>query len=239
MTDNTDLSTILGEEAAPAAPAAEVVPEPVTETVAPEPEKEPVKRDEAGRFAAEKPETMVPLAALMAEREKARELEKRLTQATPPREPAKAPDVFAEPEKFAAFMQQQASEAAMNAKLDVSEAVAREAFGDGKVDAAFEAYKARAAAEPELHARMMAAKSPWHAVVRWHETEQARAEIGDDPAAYRAKIEAELRAKIEAEMASKATPAAPPSLAGSSNLGGRGATPAWSGPTPLNRILRA
>jgi len=236
MSDHTDLSAILGDPQAMPARQPETEPvepvddEPVAE--APEAPAEPVKEAPAPAPKAEP--QMVPLAALQEAREKARELERRLQASQPKVEPPRAPDIFANPDEFTAFMSEQSRAIALEAKLDISEAMAREAFGDERVDEAFAAFQDRTGQDPSLYQRTLAQKSPWHAVVKWHEAEKVRAEMGDDPVAYRAKVEAEVRAKIAAEQR-KPIPAAP-SLATQPNLGSRPA-PQWAGPTPLDRIL--
>jgi UDP-N-acetylglucosamine:LPS N-acetylglucosamine transferase len=77
--------------------------------------------------------------------------------------------------------------------------------------------------------------------VKWHHRQSARAEIGDDPAAYKARLEAELREQILAELggssgARRFAQLAPSNLAGARNVGARGG-PAWSGPASLNDIF--
>jgi hypothetical protein len=81
--------------------------------------------------------------------------------------------------------------------------------------------------------------------VRWHQRQLAQAEIGDDPAAYKAKLEAELREKILAEtqqggdqQPAQQRPATvmPTNLAGARNVGSRSG-PAWSGPASIDDIF--
>jgi hypothetical protein len=80
--------------------------------------------------------------------------------------------------------------------------------------------------------------------VRWHQRQLAQAEIGDDPAAYKAKLEAELREKILAEtqqggdqqQTQQRQPVMPTNLAGARNVGSRSG-PAWSGPASIDDIF--
>jgi hypothetical protein len=66
-------------------------------------------------------------------------------------------------------------------------------------------------------------------------------EVGDDPSAYRARIEAEARAKWEAEAAAKPPPVSPaagmqPSLATARSVAGRTAS-TWTGEPSLEEVL--
>lgn len=81
------------------------------------------------------------------------------------------------------------------------------------------------------------------AAVQWHQRQLAQAEIGDDPAAFRAKLETELREKITAELQQGEQPQTqqrqavmPSNLAGARNVGARSG-PAWSGPQTLQDIF--
>lgn len=81
------------------------------------------------------------------------------------------------------------------------------------------------------------------AAVQWHQRQLAQAEIGDDPAAFRAKLEAELREKLTAELQQGEQPQTqqrqavmPSNLAGARNVGARSG-PAWSGPSTIDDIF--
>lgn len=98
--------------------------------------------------------------------------------------------------------------------------------------------------DPADYQKVVSSPNRYAAAVQWHKQQQARAEIGDDPAAFRAKLEAEILAKhgLTAEGAAAEVPAAPkapvmPSnLAGARNVGSRSG-PAWSGPPSLQDIF--
>lgn len=197
----------------------------------PEPVPEPVKAVEAEARV----ETMVPLAALQAERESARTLKQRLERLeaalTAPR-PVAPPDLYAEPERFQQHIEQAVAQRVSNVEAEMSERFARSQFGSETVDAAFEAAQAQGATS-----QFIGKKDPWGELVKWHKAQTALAEIGNDPAAYRARVESEIRAKLLAEMTAQSVsrPQAP-SLAGQTTLGAR-AAPMWNGPTPLEDIL--
>lgn len=75
---------------------------------------------------------------------------------------------------------------------------------------------------PELH-RIMATPHPFDELVSWHAKHKASAEIGNDPAAYKERLRAEIMAEMAAAPAATTTPA--PSTATRPNL-----------PPSLNRI---
>lgn len=121
-------------------------------------------------------------------------------------------------------------------------------YGDDKVEAAdkafMEAYQS-GKLDPADYQKVASAPNMYAAAVQWHQRQMAQAEIGDDPAAYRAKLEAELREKITAELQhgngqqqQQAQPAAvmPSNIAGARNVGARSG-PAWSGPPSLQDIF--
>lgn len=93
-----------------------------------------------------------------------------------------------------------------NERLNLSEAMLREAPGVENIDEKLAAFKKAADANPALKVELSRQAHPY----RWAYDQGARmlamAEVGDDPAAFRAKIEAEVRAQIEAELAGKAPP---------------------------------
>lgn len=117
-------------------------------------------------------------------------------------------------------------------------------FEEGKVNDAEQAFLGALRAgqlDPADYRRVVGSANRYAEAVRWHERQTARAEIGDDPAAYRSRLEAELREQILAELGSgggaqRFAQFAPSNLAGARNVGARGG-PAWSGPASLNDIF--
>lgn len=93
--------------------------------------------------------------------------------------------------------------------LNVSERYARDKYGDAVVDAA-----TNAALESGYNQAFLRQADPYKATVEWYQGQQVRSEIGADPVAYRAKVEAEVRAKVLAEMRAGTPPPSnlPPSL---------------------------
>ena len=208
-------------------PEPEAIAEPVAETP-PEPTPEP--------------EQTVPLAALHEERNKSRnlrdtipELQRQIAQlqeVVSRSQPAPEPiDPIMEPEKFQAAINSQVAAQVSNLYLDLSERAARQQFGDDAINAALEAAQATGAID-----QFRGKRDAWGDLAKWHKSQQALATIGDDPAAYAARVETEMRQKILAEMAAQSVNKPAPSLAGATNLGNR-AAPVWQGPTPLEDIL--
>lgn len=228
----TSLSEALGETPEKEA-VANSQPEPAE---APEPVEKPAEAE----AQPEKPESAtVPLAALLAERDEARELKRRLAalEAANQPKPEPVPDVLDDPEKFAAYVQRSQQEALAAERLNISEEMARMTYGDEAVDAAFAAFQPHMGTAK--HGEIMQSRNPYKSLVDWHKQQQVMSEIGSDPVAYRTKLEAEIRAKVEAEIAARQVKGGvkpPPSLAAESNLGAR-TGPAWSGPAPLSQLL--
>lgn len=211
-------------------PEPEAIAEPVAETQ-PEPTPQP------------ETEQTVPLAALHEERNKSRnlrdtipELQRQIAQlqevvSRSQQSPPEHIDPIMEPEKFQAAITSQVAAQVSNVYLEISERSARAQYGDEAINAALEAAQATGAIE-----QFRGKKDAWGDLAKWHKSQQALATIGDDPAAYAARVEAEVRQKILAEMAAQSVNKSAPSLAGATNLGSR-AAPAWQGPTPLEDIL--
>jgi hypothetical protein len=120
-------------------------------------------------------------------------------------------------------------------------------FSEAKVNEAEQAFIGalqQGRLDPSDYRRVVNSPNRYAEAVRWHERQVAQAEIGDDPAAFRSRVEAELREKILAEMGGgivgqgqqRFAPVTPSNLAGARNMGARGG-PAWSGPASLTDIF--
>lgn len=121
-------------------------------------------------------------------------------------------------------------------------------YGDEKVAAADQAFMEAVQSgklDPVEYQRVTTAPNIFAAAVQWHQRQLAQAEIGDDPTAYRAKVEAEILAKYgiqpgtqqQAQPGNPAAPVVMPSnIAGARNVGSRSG-PAWSGPPSLQDIF--
>jgi len=170
----------------------------------------------------------VPLAVLLEERgrnnEKIERMEKELEKLREP-EPKKDPapkkdpyDVFAEPEKLGEYVQTIVGPALTNQRLNISEEMARDKFGDEVVDKAVAALKEHGS-EAEK-AAVIGDRNPYKALVAWDKERSAKAELGGRSLA---DIEAEIRKKIMKELGKDDEEeddppnAPPPSLAGRRN----------------------
>ena len=249
--EGTSLDDILGEnepeETAEAQPA---------ETVAEAPEEAPSGpvRDEQGRFAAKTetgvdeqapPATELPkeeYKAIREEREKRQNLERELEALKAqinqqPKEPPAPPPSIWEDEQgwqqhFGAQITQQAS---LNAKLVMSEMLARQSHED------FDAMKAEflvmAEQNPALVQQALGDPHPWDKAYKIARTASTMKELG---ATDVATLEAKLREKIMAELEQGQSPVQPrtlpPTLTGERNVGSRSG-PAWGGPTPFVSIF--
>lgn len=202
---------------AEAAQPEQAEPEPPVEA---QPEKEPAK-----------PEAhMVPVDVVKALRDEIRALKSQI----PERKPDPLPDVLDDSEGFANRLRSETEQQLLHMRLNMSEEMVRTQMGDAAVDAALAAFEPHIGTQ--LHGEIMQSRNPYKAMMDWHAREQARAEIGDDPASYKARLEAEIRAKLESELVTKEIKASPPSLASSTNSGSR-AGPAWA-PTSLEAALK-
>lgn len=186
----------------------------------------------------------VPLSELMAERKKRQEIERLHIEAEArakayeqmhqrqPQQPQyqpqqqaqiEPPDFNLDPEGALSFHLQRQQQAYVNMMLNQSEVMARDKFGDELVDAALKAAQAAGAT-----GQFMDKPHPWGELVKWHKRQQTLQVVGDDPDAYRTKIEAEVRAKVLAELkaggaGAAAAPKFPGSLATATGQGEQGA----------------
>ena len=218
------------QEAAPVEEQPQQQEEQPQEAEAPAVEAEPPAPEEPKEEP--KAEPQVPLSALLDVRRELQELK----QGLPRPEAPKAPDMLSDPEGYTAFIAQQVQAAQTQTKLVTSRMMAEQEFGKDIVAKAFEFFNDRPAESQAL----MNHVSPFHAAVEAYQQHAVAQEIGNDPAAYRAKVEAEVRAQIEAEMVAKQAQAkvaqAAPSLANATGIGG-GPRTNWTGPTPLENVL--
>lgn len=251
-------------------PVAEVVAEPVVEapeaaaqpeTPAPEPAepaKEPEPTDVTGLRSAllaertkrndykgERDRLAGEKAAMQAELEAFR---KAAVPAPPPQQkpaeqstPVSIPSPIEDPAGYHAHIQRDI----FNRSLNMSEVMLRQQVGDdADVDAKVAAFKKLAEANPALRAELQRHPHPYKFVYDHAKKAMAMDEIGGDPAAFRANLEAEIRAKIEAEYAGAgAQPAAQqrvtlPQSLGTVRSAGPRSGPVLNVPESFDDILR-
>lgn len=215
---------------------------------------------------------MVPHQALHAERQKSRRyseevadfrkalaetnaaFERRMAQlveaVTPRQAQAPPPDFFDNPEAATRHEVAQTVSPEFERINRTLHSFARDnaigRFDEGKVNEAEQAFIGALQAgrlDPADYRRVLNSPNRYAEAVRWHQRQIATAEIGDDPAAFKARVEAELREKIAAELGGgmaatgqRFAHATPSNLAGARNVGARSG-PAWSGPASLNDIF--
>jgi hypothetical protein len=266
MADNTQLDSFLatgtppdGAQAPPQEPAPEPPPKPDTPPSTPEkPAREAAvaepEEDEEIELHSGSDSRLVPLASLekvrndwkskaAAEKARADELNRQLEAIRrPPEQPQPQPqyqpvplDPVNNPQGFIAQVQREM----FNDRLNTSELMLRKEIGAEAVSALVADFKAAAAQNPMLERQLQQQVHPYEWVRQQVEMIRLHRDVGDDPAAYRARIEAELRNKWEAEaQGPRVSPAAglPPSLANARSVAGR-ATSNFTGPPTMDAIL--
>jgi hypothetical protein len=248
--DGTELDEIMNE-----ALASEVIEQAVVETPT---QAETQPRDETGKFAPKQQEEepqvdpdnaaqsaveggergKVPVAAVQAEREKARlareeaetlrrelaeirgqvsVLTQQRQQPATPVEKAKPKSFWENPDEFLSERLAPVQQTVQQQRFELSRMLAEEKYGAEAVKAADDALgamiQANDPAVAALQAQIADSRHPYADLVAFHEKRKALADIGDDPTVYRTRLETELREKIMAELgvdpAAVATPAAP------------------------------
>ena len=254
MADN-ELDAFLGGDKEP-------VPEVQPEPQAPEPEQ-PEEIEEAPEEAPDedappepKPgERTVPLAALEKQRrdhkERAAKLEGerdallRQLEEIKRAQPQQAPQQYQPPQPIdpvqdPAGYHAQVQQIMLNERLNMSEMQLRREIGAEAVDSAIAEFKQAAAKNPALMPALYQQPDPYAWMAKQVEVMRFQKEVGEDPAAYKARLRAEWEAEQSAvQPAAPVSPAARlnPSLANARSAAPR-ATGAWAGPTPLEDILR-
>lgn len=248
MSNDTGLEAILDAE--PAAPMAPMVPE--------ERQQEPQQGDKqqgAEPPAATKQDApepgFVPRDALMDERRKRQELERRFQELEAkfqqPKQEQVQPDWFTDPQQAAEFMRYQIAEENFKTRVEVTELVLSEKYPDytEKRDVFAEA----ARQDLQLARRLIEAPNPAKFAYDMGKKIALQRDIGDDPSAYQARLEAEFKKKygIQDDPEGSATTQpiqqrqqapVPRSLAKTTSAPARAPNGRFSGgPTPLEDII--
>jgi len=269
MADDTLDSLLSGGGNAPETEAKEVVATQVPE----EGEGQQQEQTEAEQPEGQQGQRMVPHEALHAEKQKVKryteqvsDFQRQLTETnaawerrmadlvkavSPKQEPPAKPDFFENPEAATQHAVQQSVSPQFEQINQTLLAIARDnaetRFTPETVATAEQEFiKALQGKtlDPADYQKVVSSPNRYAAAVQWHKQQQAKAEIGDDPAAFRARLEAEILAKhgltaegAAAEVPAQQKPAVMPSnLAGARNVGSRSG-PAWSGPPSLQDIF--
>lgn len=221
MSDTSQLEDML--DAAPVARNRRTEPEPQTEATAPEPAPTPEpmgdKPESTAPPADAKPEPsdggVVPQRALLDERRKRQELERKfaelqekLAAPQPKPEPVQAPSWDLEPQQAASHFQQQIDIARYQDRVAITEELLKEKYAD--YDEVAQIFAAAAQSNPQLAAQIFQAPNPARFAYQEGKRLRLLQEIGDDPDAYRARLEAEI---LERHGVKPGQPAAAPAQA--------------------------
>lgn len=198
------------------APEVEAKEEPAEQPVEPEAKADDAEIDPKSPGRDPATGKFVPVTELVSERKKlkeARDTEARLRQEAEARatayerqlqqmlqrmQPAaqqqapQPPDAFSDPEGALRYQQQQFQSALLNDRLNLSEEMARDKYGDEAVEAALEA-----AMQAGLQRDFINKRHPYKEMVTWHRKTRAMQEIGNDPEAYRKKVREEVLAELK------------------------------------------
>lgn len=206
-----------------------------------------------------KPEPTLEHPALLGERRRrqeaenrARELEQQIAQfqqrqvqPTPEQGP---PDIFEDPEGYTRWIREEAKREALSgvqqtvqqtgyqARLEVSEMLARDKYQDfdEKLQVFADLVNQNPALAVELQKQINPAEYAYRTAANYSQVSQ----LGSlDMDALKQQLREELKAEMLADTQSKLQ-TIPPTLAAERNVGNRGAGPSWSGPTSINDILR-
>ena len=155
----------------------------------------------------------------------------------PQQMPPLAPiDPSQDPQGFTIRLQQ----VLLNERLNNSENMLRERLGPEKVDEYVNEFKQLAQRDQTLFGKLYQQTNPYSWMQKEVERQRVLRDVGDDPSAYRTRIETEARAKWEAE-AKAAVPISPaaglqPSLANARSVAGRRDS-TWTGEPSLEDVL--
>jgi hypothetical protein len=248
----------------PPAPKPETKAEPAAKPTTTKPEPEDEADAEPSDRLEQNGKSYIPQQVLERERQrrqdwkaraveaetKHRELQRQFDEAqrratAPPPQPQAPPqpppDPAADPRGFAQHLVQQQQAALLNERLNNSEMMLADKIGAEKLSEYVNEFRNLANADPTLFGKLYSQPHPYAWLTREVDRLRLVRDVGDDPAAFRAKIEAEARAKWEAE--AKAAPPAPspaagmqPSLGTARSVAGRTAG-AWTGEPSLEDVL--
>jgi hypothetical protein len=213
-------------------------PEPATQGAPAEPvQDEPKPEGPSGGVDKDDGQIKVPLAALHEVRDANRALKQEMealkASSQPAKEPEKAPDMFTDPEAYAAWQQRQTQAAVESVAsqfehriLNMSEAGATSRHGAETVEKA----KEWALAQPaSVQAEIRQQADPYEYAVQQHKKVELTSQLADP--AMLEKFQAFLKGGEKAQ----AKPVPPTNTAVDQSVGAR--NPQWSGPTSLDDIF--
>lgn len=181
------------------------------------------ERAKRNDYKGERDRLQGEMAAIKAELEAARKAPPAQPVQEQQPEPQAIPNPVEDPQGYHAYQQRML----FNERLNQSEMMLRDQHDD--VDEKMAVFKQAATANPALRSELTRQVHPYRWAYQQAQRIIAMEEIGGDPAAYRAKVEAELRAKWEAEYTGTQPQAAPriqlPQSLGTARSAGSRSTP--------------
>lgn len=220
-----NISAPAEDEAEPGAqqqPEAEPKPEPAP--AAPEPEALPAPVEPEARPE----EKHVPLVAMLDERDKRKALEAEIARRdalAAQQQPQALPDMFEDPDGFRAHQESLVYQQALGTKLDISEEMARDKFGDELVDKARDWALGMFQNRPGYQQEVFQQRNPYRYVVEQYQRDQMASQVTpDDFAQFQAWKAAQTA--LQAPQPATPAPAIPPrtvpprSLASAPSAGG-------------------
>jgi hypothetical protein len=117
------------------------------------------------------------------------EFRRRLAQLEKPAEQPQEPDPLLNPREYREFMERRFEERLVNERREMSLQSAKRTYKE-EFDQAYEA--AQKFVDPALRARMQHSSDPGETLIGWFRELKIRAEVGNDPAAYRKKVGDEM-----------------------------------------------
>lgn len=130
----------------------------------------------------------IPLATALNWRDEAKEYKRRVEAfESQQRQNITTPDVFDDPEGYAAHQQSLVQQAIVTDRFERSNEDAIEKYGEDKVKAAVDWATARAQQNPTFATEYMGKTRPIHWIVQQHQRDAMLSEIGDNPDDYFAR----------------------------------------------------
>jgi hypothetical protein len=261
-----ETATVTEEPKAPPAeaPAPEkAAPEAKAEPAAKPDKAKPEPEDEADPPEALEGEPVIPRRAYEDERRKRQDWKARAVEAEtkhkdlqrqfedaqrratapPPQQqapPQPPPDPATNPQGWAQHVVQQQQAALLNERLNNSEMMLSDKIGAEKLSEYVNEFRQMANADPTLFGKLYSQPHPYAWLTREVDRLRLVRDVGDDPQAFRAKIEAEARARWEQEAKAQPAPSPAagmqPSLGTARSVAGRTAG-AWTGEPSLDDVL--
>lgn len=227
----SDLDSVLDEQQTePVEPQQQVQPEPQGETPPAPPAEKPAP--------IESPEIAAFKQAAIAERQKRQELERQIAELRQSQAPQ--PPAF-DVDPHAAFdaLRNEVSTVVTNARLDLSEDLARERHPD--FDEKFAIFEQMVQENPHVLTEISRASNPAERMYTIASNHQKLQQAGSLDA-LKEQMRAELRAEIEAELKAREDAdakkrAALPTTLSDTTSAGKPEPESFAGPTPLNSIL--